>query len=206
MGDPRERRPGSDLLWVLGWIATLWLVELIDVVFTAGHTRVVVLNGPGLLDQFGVRPRETLGLFGILAAPFLHGGFGHLIANSLGLLLLGWLSCLFGRTLTLVAAIYAVLIGGLLTWLVAAPGTVHVGASGVLFGLMGFLLLNGIVRRNLGAFFIALAVLVLYGGSLLSNLLPSEQANGLRVSWQMHLGGFVGGLLASWHLRAVKPQ
>ena len=190
----RARVPASDFAFVVGGIGILWLVLAIDIALRV--TCKVVLA-----YTFGVRPREWLGLLGILFAPLLHEGFEHLLANSLGLLLLGLISCGYGRRLTLVAVAWSWVLGGALAWIIGAAGSVHIGASGVIFGLIGFLLANGLFRRGCLPQIIALCTLVLYGAALPAMLPSAGREHMMLLSWEMHLGGFIGGVIASWQLR-----
>ncbi|MDA3961249.1 MAG: rhomboid family intramembrane serine protease [Planctomycetota bacterium] len=176
---------------MIGLITLLWVIEGVDTVL-----RFMNLT----IDGFGIHPRNLWSLPCIFTAPFLHGGWDHLIANSVSLLILGTLSMWYSRRQYLLALGYAVVLGGLFTWLVAPPGGVHIGASGVCFGLMGLLLGNGLFRRRFGAILLALVVAVLFGGTLYLAL-PSETTSTHHISWQMHLGGFIGGLLASYTSR-----
>ena len=194
-----KRGPVGDLYLVVGWLAVLWAIFIVDMVLRA----VFDIKIAGWL---GLRPRDIDGLLGIITSHFLHADLGHITANSVGLLLLGWLSCKYSRSLTLVTVLYSMLIAGSLTWLVGSwsppPGSdppVHVGASGVIFGLIGWLVANGLFRREWRSFFIALLVVVLYGGAL-PGVLPSNAPQMAQISWEMHLGGFIGGVLASWHM------
>lgn len=194
-----KRGPVGDLYLVVGWLALLWAIFLVDIVLRA-------VFGIWIANWLGLRPREIDGLIGIVTSHFLHANFAHITANSVGLLLLGWFSCKYSRSLTAVAILYSMLIAGTLTWFVGSwshPGTVHVGASGVIFGLIGWMVANGLFRREWGAFFLSLVVLLLYGGAI-PGVLPSAEAKVAQVSWEMHLGGFIGGVLASWHLRKTK--
>lgn len=198
-----KRGPVGDLYLVVGWLAVLWVIFIVDIVLRA-------VFGIWIAGRLGLIPRTIDGLPGILTSHFLHANLAHITANSVGLLLLGWLSCKYSRSLTLVAIIYSMLIAGSLTWLVGSwsqpagsPPTVHVGASGVIFGLIGWLVANGIFRREWLSFFISLLVLVFYGGAL-PGVLPSTSAEVAQISWEMHLGGFIGGVLASWHMRKEK--
>jgi membrane associated rhomboid family serine protease len=194
-----KRGPAGDLTLVVGWLALLWAIFVVDIVLRA-------VFGIWIATWLGLRPREIDGLIGIITSHFLHANFAHIAANSVGLLLLGWFSCKYSRSLTAVAILYSMLIAGTLTWCVGSwshPGTVHVGASGVIFGLIGWMVANGLFRREWGAFFLSLVVLLLYGGAI-PGVLPSAEAKVAQVSWEMHLGGFIGGVLASWHLRKQK--
>lgn len=150
----------------------------------------------GALLRYGIVPRTVSGLWGILAAPFLHGSFTHLLSNTVPFLILGWLILIRNRRHLLPVTLAAMLGAGMMAWLLGAPGSVHIGASGVVFGYLGFLMLAGFYTRRLGS--IALSVLVtgLWGG-LVFGVLPGQPG----VSWQSHLGGFIGGVWAAKLLR-----
>lgn len=156
---------------------------------------VNVLMGGALL-RFGIVPRTTDGLFGILAAPFLHVNMAHLVANTISFLLFGWLVMLRDRRHFGVVTLMAMLGSGLLSWTLGAPGSVHIGASGVVFGYFGFLLLAGFYARSFGSVLLSVAVAVLWGGTVFG-VLPGTPG----VSWQGHLGGFIGGVLGARRFR-----
>lgn len=164
----------------------LWAIELVDVLVMGGR-----------LDAFGVAPRSVHGLLGIFAAPLLHGGIGHLLANTLPLIVLGFLATSRKKMDFWVVALASTVVGGLGTWLIAPSATVHIGASGVVFGLLGFLMGRGIFERKLGAIAMSMVVTFLFGG-MLWGVLPIVAGAG--ISWQMHLFGYLGGLLVSWRL------
>lgn len=153
----------------------------------------------GALLQYGIIPRSTNGLAGILIAPFLHANLNHLIANTVPFLLFGWLVMLRDRRHFLPVTIFSILGAGLLAWALGAPGSVHVGASGVVFGFLGFLLLSGWYARSFASIAISVLVAVVWGGTV-AGVLPGTPG----VSWQGHLGGFIGGVLAARRYRA-KP-
>lgn len=159
----------------------------------AGWT-VFVVNTmlAGALTPFGIVPRTLIGLRGILFAPFLHGSLAHLISNTLPFLALGWMVMLRDRRHVLPVTLYAMVGAGLMAWLLGAPGTVHIGASGVVMGYLGFLLLAGVYTRSLGSIVLSLITAALWGGLVLG-IAPSQPG----VSWQAHLGGFLGGVLAA---------
>jgi membrane associated rhomboid family serine protease len=159
----------------------LWTVELVD--------RLVL---GGALDYFGIHPRSLGGLWGILFAPFLHGSFAHLAANTVPLLVLGWLVMLRENWEFYVVTALSALVGGLGVWLLGAPNSVHIGASGVVFGLLGFLLLRGYFERSFPSVFLSLVVGFFYGG-VLWGVLPGQPG----ISWEAHLFGFLGGVIAA---------
>lgn len=150
------------------------------------------------LDLYGIRPRTASGLWGILCSPFLHHGFDHLAANSVPFVFLGWLVMLTtGASRFLSVSAVIILVGGLGTWLIGEPNTSHVGASGLIFGYLGFLMIRAYYQRSLGSILLALAVAALYGG-LVFGVLPGRSG----ISWEAHLCGFVGGGVAA---RMVAP-
>jgi len=159
---------------------------------------VNVLLGGALL-RFGIVPRTTSGLVGILAAPFLHANLAHLTANTVSFLLFGWLVMLRDRRHFGVVTLLAMVGSGVLSWTLGAPGSIHIGASGVVFGYFGFLLLAGFYARSAGSILLSLAVAVLWGGTVFG-VLPGTPG----VRWQGHLGGFIGGVLAARWFRVAK--
>jgi membrane associated rhomboid family serine protease len=177
----RTRRPwlGASIL-AAGFVVLLWVLEVVDSV--ADHR----------LDGLGVQPRDSDGLMGILFAPVLHYGWDHLGANTLPVLLLGFLVLVSGLARGLAATAIIWLVGGLGTWLVAPPHTVHLGASILIFGWLVYLVLRGFFARRAGE--IALGVvLFLFYGSVLWGVLPGQPG----ISWQGHLFGAVGGVVAA---------
>lgn len=175
------------------FVLLLWLIEIAD----------QLLFG-GALDGFGVRPRTVSGLWGILWAPFLHGSFQHLIANTAPILILGSI-VMFSRPLRdfFTICFIVALVGGGGTWLIGPPFSVHLGASGLIFGYFGFLLLAAFFERSCRSIAIAAVVLLLYSG-IIWGVLP--QGGG--ISWQTHLFGFIGGWVAAYLLsqRAQKIE
>jgi membrane associated rhomboid family serine protease len=166
-----------------GFVALLYVIELVD----------TVLNGR--LDSHGVRPRSDEGLLGIVFAPLLHGGWAHLIANTIPLLVLGFLLALSGvRTWVSVTAIVWI-VSGVGVWLFGGSHSVHIGASGLVFGWLVHLMVRGIFARNLGQIALGLVVFVVYG-SVLWGVIPGRPG----ISWQGHLFGALGGAVAAWLL------
>ena len=168
---------------VLGaFVAGLWLLEIIDALFLRGA-----------LDGFGIAPRSLTSLPAVLVAPFLHAGFGHLMANTIPFVVLGWM-VMWRRTSDLfVVFLASAVASGLGVWLFGGAHTLHLGLSGVIFGFLGFLLARGYYERSAGAIAVALSAFLLYGG-ILWGVLPLQQG----VSWQGHLFGFVGGVATAY--------
>jgi membrane associated rhomboid family serine protease len=163
------------------FVAIFWLLEILDQFVFRGS-----------LDIFGIIPHQVIGLRGILFAPFLHGDFPHLIANTVPFLILGWLVMLQETSDFFVVTGLTMLVGGLGVWLFAAPGSIHIGASILIFGYLGFLLLRGYFQRNIPSILLSILVFLLYGGAIWG-VLPSRPG----ISWQGHLFGFLGGVLAA---------
>ena len=160
-------------------VGVMWLLELIDILF---------LNQR--LNLYGIRPRDTGYMWGIAFAPFLHGGISHLLANTPPFIALGWLVLARSRKEFLWVTIVVTLSSGLGAWLFGASNSVHIGASGVIFGYFGFLLARGFFDRQLVSIALSLIVGAIYG-YLLWGVLPNQP----NVSWQGHLFGFLGGVL-----------
>lgn len=185
--------PSSDLLRplvVVGvLVAAMWVVEVVDLV-------------PGTpFDSWGIEPRQVDGLVGIPLAPFLHSGFGHLLANTLSFLVLGAIIASSSIGTFVRVTVIVGLVSGLGTWLLAAPGTVHLGASGLVFGYLTYLLSRGVFARNLLWLAGGALLLLVYGG-ILWGLLPRPG-----VSWTGHVFGALGGVLAAavLHRRGDAP-
>lgn len=178
--DPTRRWVAAFVL-NLGFVALLWAVEIADAL-----TR-------GSLDQYGIRPRSEEGLWGILVSPLLHGGWGHLEGNSVPLLVLGFLVAVVSAARWLAVLAWSWLVSGVGVWLTAPAASVTVGASGLIFGLLTYLLVAGFRERSAARILVSVGVFLLYGGLLLG-VLPTDA----RVSWQGHLFGAVGGVLAAY--------
>ena len=161
-------------------LGIIWAVFLVELVF------------PGL-KSWGIIPRSIVGLRGLIFSPFLHGGLRHIMANSLPLFVLLLLSLSYNRLVAVEAIVIIMAGGGLGVWLFGAPGTVHIGASGVIFGLIGFLLFVGIFSRDIKGILIAVVVLFLYGGVILFGVVPRAG-----ISWSGHVFGFLAGIVAAW--------
>lgn len=151
----------------------------------------------GALNQFGIIPRTEVGLRGIVFAPFLHGNVNHLIANTIPFLALGWMVMLRDARHFVPVTLFSMFGAGLTAWTLGAPGSVHIGASGVVFGYLGFLLLAGVYTRSFWSIVLSVVTAVLWGGLVLG-IAPGQAG----ISWQAHLGGFIGGILAArWFRR-----
>jgi len=165
-------------------VGVIWSLEICDALFFGGH-----------LDQLGVRPRTGPGLWGIAFAPLLHGGFAHLVANTAPGFLLGMLATTRQLNDFWRVTLVSTLTGGLGAWLLGGTGTVHIGASGVVFGFLGFLMGRGYWERSIGAIVLSVAVTVAFG-SMLWGMVPLLAD--VQTSWQAHLFGWMGGLGVAW--------
>ena len=183
-GDRLTRSLGDSLQTALaiigGIVAVLWVVEAID---TVDKHR---------LDAWGVRPHTLVGLRGIVFAPFLHAGFGHLIGNTIPFALLGLVVLTGGIQRFAAVSVIVLLSSGVGTWLLGQSNQVHIGASGVVFGYLGYLVSRGFFERKIGQIAAGILVALVYGG-MIWGILPNQRG----VSWQGHLFGLLGGVLAA---------
>lgn len=162
-------------------VGVMWVEEVLD---------TILLHGS--LDRFGIRPRSLDGLVGIFLAPFLHGGFGHLIANTLPFMVLAFLIMLRRKRDLLVVSAITTLVGGMGVWLIGAGNSVHIGASILVFGFLGYMLSRSVFERSFWAIVGSIVVFFLYGGALFG-VLPGQAG----ISWEGHLFGFIGGVLSA---------
>jgi membrane associated rhomboid family serine protease len=182
-------RIASGVKLLVALVGLMWLSEVVD---TALH---------GRLDQYGIIARDPQGLVGIITAPFLHLGFGHLISNTLPLVTLGLIIAVSGARRLFAVTAMVVVIGGFGTWLISPPNTITIGASGLVFGYAAYLITRGLFNRRLGQVLIGIVVVVVWGSALLGGLLPQDG-----ISWQGHLFGGIAGILAAWVLADDKPK
>lgn len=185
---PSPVRPAA--LSMLALTALLYVVEVADVV-----------SGQRLELEGGIVPRAVDGLDGVLFAPLLHGDWPHLLGNTVPFAVLGFLAMAGGIRQFLVVTAMIWIGGGLAVWLTAGPGEYHVGASGVIFGWLAFLLTRGFFARSVKQIALAVLLFAVWGGILLG-VLPGQDG----VSWQGHLFGALFGVLGAWlAARADRP-
>ena len=154
------------------------------------------------LGYLGVLPREWSGLLGIITAPLIHGEWQHLISNTVPLAALSAVLFLFFRRVAVKSFLLIYLLSGLGVWLFARPHTHHIGASGVVYGLISFVFWSGVFRRNVRSIVLALIVLVLYSGYF-PGIVPGEKG----VSWESHLLGAFAGILIAWMFKGrIEPD
>jgi membrane associated rhomboid family serine protease len=177
-------RLGSDrtnaLLFVVAMVALMWVIEVVDAV--AG----------GRLDQYGIHPRDVGGLPEIVSAPFLHAGFGHLVSNTIPFVVMGAAIALGGLVRVAVVTAVVGLVSGLGTWLIAPSDTVTLGASGLVFGYATYLVARGFLSKRIVDLAVGAIVVAIWGFALLQGVLPQD-----RISWQAHVFGAVGGVVAA---------
>lgn len=178
-------------LWVTAaLIAAVWVQEIVDLLAFGGG-----------LDSYGIAPRVPGTFWHVLTAPFLHYGFPHLIANTVPLAVLAFMSAVRGVGRFVAVTLVVAVVGGGLVWLLGRGGSVHLGASELIFGYLAYLLGVGWWERTPAAIGVAVVAGVLYG-SILWGVLPGNPA----VSWEAHLFGFLAGLLAAALLHGRRPR
>jgi membrane associated rhomboid family serine protease len=192
---PRPGRPAKyrtqreGLLLLAGIVGLMWLLEVVN---TLDSNR---------LDSDGIWARSLGHLWGIFTAPFLHVSFQHLISNTVPFVFMGVIIALHGaRRLALVTLIVLV-VGGLGTWLIAPSHSVTVGASGLVFGYATYLLVRGLFDRSALEVLVGIVVGVVWGGALISSVVPHYG-----ISWQGHVCGAIGGVVAAYALRRERPS
>jgi membrane associated rhomboid family serine protease len=181
--DARTRPEGSrgdGLAVVAAMVVVMWVAEIVDTI--ANHR----------LDSYGIEPREADGLIGIVAAPFLHAGFGHLISNTLPFVVMGFVIALGGAVRVLAVSAIVAFVAGAGTWLIGPDHTNHIGASGVVFGYGTYLMARGVYNRSAVELAVGVLVAVIFGTALLAGLAPQPG-----ISWQGHLFGAIGGIVAA---------
>ena len=179
----RSPSPGAAALIMFALLLGLWVLEFVD-----------QLSGNSL-DAYGIETRDADGLPQIFTAPFLHGGWEHLISNSLPFAVLGFLVLLGGLARWLLSSLISIVASGLAAWFLTPVNSIVLGASGLIFGWLTYLIARGIWSRQTSQVLIGVLVLLVYGG-LIWGVLPTAAG----VSWQAHLGGAIGGVVAAWLL------
>lgn len=173
----------------LSLIAIIWAIHLFSLITNTD------------LSTFGIYPRKTWGAWGIVCAPFVHGGIKHLLSNSIPLLVTTTIILYIYQRIALKSMLIMYLLTGLFVWLMAR-NSFHIGASGVVYAFVSFLFWMGIFRRSVQSIIIALVVLVLYSG-MFFGILPNQPG----ISWESHLfGALVGILVAYWYKDFLEPN
>lgn len=163
-------------------VASIWIIH--------------ILNASGALNfrNFGLLPRDVDGIIGIFTAPFIHGSFQHLMSNSVPLFVMTFLIVFFYKRIAYQSILLIYVLTGFAVWAFARDNVMHIGASGVVYGLVAFVFWTGIFRRNVKSIILALIIVTFYSGLFLG-IMPTQQG----ISWESHLfGGLVGILVAFW--------
>ena len=169
--------------YIIQFIVLLYIIYIIDLFIP--------------ITQFGIVPRTTNGLIGIFTSPFLHGGISHLFSNTIPLIILLTVLNYFYPKKTINVVLFTILFGGSLVWLFAREAN-HIGASGLIYGLVAFLITNGFLEKKFIPILVSIAVTFVYGG-LIWGILPSLQSH---ISWEAHLFGAIAGIVISFVLKS----
>jgi membrane associated rhomboid family serine protease len=172
-----------------GIVSIMWILQAIN-----------SLDAYRISQHDGIFARNLDHVWGIFTAPFLHFSWQHLIANTVPFLFMGVIIALQGARRLLLVTLIVIVVGGLGTWLIAPSGTDTAGASGVVFGYATYLFARGFFNRSLLELLTGLVVGVVWGGALLSSVVPHTG-----VSWQGHVCGAIGGVVAAYVVRRARP-
>lgn len=175
------------IYWTLSFVLLIWLVKILEYSFDYD------------LSNFGILPRTIKGSIGIFMAPLIHGDIYHLISNTFPILFLGIGILYFYDRIALLVIGLIYIISGFWVW-IAARDAYHVGASGVIYGMLSFLILSGFLRKDNKALALSFVVLFLYGTTLFSGIIPSDP----HISWESHLMGAIAGVFCAIYFRSTK--
>ena len=174
----------------LGFVCFIWIIHLLQ-----------AITGIDLV-RLGVSPRDIDGLPGILTGPMIHGSWEHLFFNSVSFMIMGAIMFWFYPSIALRSIIWMYLLSGLGIWLIGQPHSYHIGASGVVYGMVSFVFWSGVFRRNVKSIVLALIVLVLYAG-FFEGIIPGKEG----ISWEGHLmGGISGIIIAFLYRKAIETD
>jgi membrane associated rhomboid family serine protease len=178
----RQSIEGLSLL--IGIVAIMWIIEVVN-----------SLDSYRLDADGSLMPRDVDRVWAIFTSPFLHASWQHLIDNTIPFVFMGVIIALRGATRLALVTLIVIVVGGLGTWLIAPAGTETVGASGVVFGYATYLFSRGLFERSVLQIFTGVIVGVVWGGALVSSVVPHAG-----ISWQAHVCGAIGGVIAAWLL------
>ncbi len=177
-------KAGRGIRFAVGFLAILWIVKLFEVALSADFT------------MLGIYPRTVLGSVGIFTGPLIHGDFYHLLSNSIPILILTIGLFYFYKKIAIKVFFLVYFMTGLWVWF-AARDAFHIGASGVVYGLISFLLFSGFIRRDIPSLAISFAVMFLYGGNMLYGIIPGNS----EISWESHFLGMLAGLFCAIYFK-----
>ena len=201
--NPNKNTIIQSALFPLCFLLIIWIVFYCDVTYK--------LN----LYEYGLQPQSAAGLLGIFTMPLLHGDFGHIFSNSLPLLVLGTCLFYFYKEIAFKVFFISYMSCGILVWLFATTSqhaNIHIGASGLVYALSGFLFVSGIIRKHKALFGVSLLITFLYG-TIIWGVLPSEYQKAIHyiedrtnISWEGHLFGFLSGVMLAFLYRKTGIQ
>jgi len=151
------------------------------------------------LIYYGIQPREPGTIPGILTAPFVHGDWNHLFSNATGLFAMMFLINTFYPRVAVMTYFFTLIVSGIMVWFFARGNSYHIGASGVVYGLVSFVFFTGLFRKNPKSVVLALIMIVLYSG-LVENLFPNDK----KISWESHLSGVIAGFFAAFLFKNIR--
>lgn len=186
----KTRSPGEAL--ALGATRALGAVIITFLLVGACWAVEVVNYGGGLNRELGIQPHNVHAIWHIFTAPFLHANLDHILANSVPLAIFGFLAALRGPGRFVAVTLIVIVVSGLGVWFLASPNSVTIGASGLIFGYFGYLLGRGFFERRIIDILIGVAIAVLWG-TMIFGVLPGQPG----ISWQAHLFGLIGGVIAA---------
>src|SRR6185437_10272980 len=174
---------------LVGIVAIMWVVEVVN-----------SLDSYRLDSDGGLVPRDVDRVWAVFTSPFLHAGWQHLIDNTIPFVFMGVIIAMRGAAKLALVTLIVIVVGGLGTWLIAPAGYVTVGASGVVFGYATYLFTRGLFDRSALQILIGVVVGVIWGGALVASIVPHPG-----ISWQAHVCGAIGGVVAAWLLAGRQP-
>lgn len=183
-------RLGTGVAYALGYVVLIWAVHLVNLLFFGGA-----------LNFFGIHPLDTSSLWGILSSPLLHANFSHLISNTVPGAIFAFFIGVSGHRVFWEVTALVVVVGGVGVWLFGGIGTNHIGASGLVYGWLGYLLIRGVFNRSFSQILLGVVLGFVYSG-LVWGLLPGTPG----VSWQAHLFGALGGVGAGVFITSDDPK
>ncbi len=184
--DERRRLRGSIHL-TLAFVLLIWLVKIVEFTFDLD------------LSEYGILPRTLNGSIGIITGPLIHGDIFHLLSNTFPVLILGMGILYFYHRIAPAVLIMIYLMTGFWVW-IAARDAYHIGASGLVYGMLTFLLLSGFIRRDRNTLALSFVILLLYGGSFVAGMVPEKS----HISWESHLMGAIAGIFCAVYFKSYK--